>query len=147
MGIFTGKDKNGNLIIQMESIQGLPHTNAIYYLTLDKVKGRIIFQNALNKKEDNIYICFSDIFSVDIIKKEAVKKENPLGRGIAGGILFGKAGAMVGAITARDKTVSQPYRVITYNGSGLRRIVLKTRGDMREFKFFNELQNILSQNN
>lgn len=147
MGIFTGKDKNGNLIIQMESIQGLPHTNAIYYLTLDKPKGRIIFQNALNKKEDNIYICFSDIFSVDIIKKEAVKKENPLGRGIAGGILFGKAGAMVGALTARDKTVSQPYRVITYNGSGLRRIVLKTRGDMREFKFFNELQNILSQNN
>ncbi|MGN0528574.1 MAG: hypothetical protein ACI4IE_05530 [Eubacterium sp.] len=70
MGIFTGKDKNGNLIIQMESIQGLPHTNAIYYL-----------------------------------------------------------------------------RVITYNGSGLRRIVLKTRGDMREFKFFNELQDILSQNN
>ena len=147
MGIFTGKDKNGNLIIQMESIQGLSHTNAIYYLTLDKPKGRIIFQNALNKKEDNIYICFSDIFSVDIIKKEAVKKENPLGRGIAGGILFGKAGAMVGALTARDKTVSQPYRVITYNGSGLRRIVLKTRGDMREFKFFNELQNILSQNN
>lgn len=84
---------------------------------------------------------------MDIIKKEAVKKENPLGRGIAGGILFGKAGAMVGALTARDKTVSQPYRVITYNGSGLRRIVLKTRGDMREFKFFNELQNILSQNN
>ncbi len=78
------------------------------------------------------------------VSEEIIKENRGTGRAIAGGLLFGTAGAVVGAVTAKDKKKTIYYKVINYvSNNEERSIVLGTRGDINEMKFFRKLSELI----
>lgn len=145
MGLFNGKDKNGNLRIQMVHIDGLPNyvEKAWLYVTLNNTNEQITFKG-INKKDTEINLPFSKITTIGTVSEEIIKENRGTGRAIAGGLLFGTAGAVVGAVTAKDKKKTIYYKIINYVSNGEERsIVLGTRGDINEMKFFRKLNELL----
>lgn len=145
MGLFNGKDKNGNLKIQMVHIEGLPNyvEKAWLYATLDNTNKQITFKG-INKKDTEINLPIDKITGIGSVSEEIVKENSGVGRAIAGSLLFGGAGAVVGAITAKDKKKTIYYKVINYvSNNEERSIILGTRGDINELKFFRKLNELL----
>lgn len=145
MGLFNGKDKNGNLKIQMVHMEGLPNyvEKAWLYITLDNANKQITFKG-INKKDTEINLPFSKITTVSTVSEEIIKENSGTGRAIAGGLLFGGTGAVVGAVTAKDKKKTIYYKVINYiSNNEEKSIVLGTRGDINEIKFFRKLNELL----
>ncbi len=147
MGLFNGKDKNGNLKIQMVHMDGLPHyiEKAWLYVTLDSQNQQITFKG-INKKDVEINLPYSKITTIGSVSEEVIKEHSGVGRSIAGGLLFGSTGAVVGAITAKDKKQTIYYKVINYiSDNEEKSIVLGTRGDINEMKFFRKLSEQISK--
>ena len=148
MGLFNGKGKNGNLKIQMVHIDGLPNyvEKAWLYVTLNNTNEQITFKG-INKKDTEINLPFSKITTIGTVSEEIVKENSGTGRAIAGGLLFGTAGAVVGAVTAKDKKKTIYYKVINYvSNNEEKSIVLGTRGDINEMKFFRKLSELIPKN-
>lgn len=138
MGLFNGKNKDGNLKIQMQITQGLPK-NGICYMIFDENNNKITFKH-IEKRYPEVNLDFSKITSLSYASEEIIEKSNALGRAIVGGIVFGGIGAIVGATTAQDKQKTQYYKVINYTSNDEEKsIVLKSRGDIHEIKFFKML--------
>jgi hypothetical protein len=149
MGLFNGKNKDGNLKIQMVHMQGLPHyvEKAWLYVTLDSNNQQVTFKG-INKNDTEINLPFSKITAIGTTSEEVIKENSGTGRAIAGGLLFGAAGAVVGAVTARDKKKQIFYKVINYiSNDEEKSIVLGTRGDINEMKFFRNLAESIPQQN
>lgn len=145
MGLFNGKDKNGNLKIQMVHIEGLPEykRDSIIFLTIDASSRKITFKGTL-KSNTEINLPIDKITGIGSVSEEIVKENSGVGRAIAGGLLFGGAGAVVGAVTAKDKKKTIYYKVINYvSNNEERSIILGTRGDINELKFFRKLNELL----
>lgn len=146
MSIFNGKDKNGNLRIQMVHKAGLPNykDSHILYMTLDEQNQQITYKG-IYKNDVEIKLPISKIVSVTSVSEEFIKEYNGLGRAITGGLLFGPAGAIVGAVTAKDKKKTVYHNSINYISNGEKKsIVLGTRGDINEMKFFRKLSELTS---
>lgn len=81
------------------------------------------------------YAQITDIFygaETEIIKKS----KSPIGRAVAGGLLFGGVGAVVGAVSGsgtKDKKVTKIYFIISYTSAGGEDRFLKFE-DTRVFK-------------
>ena len=145
MGLFNGKDKNGNLKIQMVHIEGLPNyvEKAWLYVTLDNTNKQITFKG-INKKDTEINLPIDKITGIGSVSEEIVKENSGVRRAIAGSLLLGGAGAGVGAVTAKDKKKTIYYKVINYvSNNEERSIILGTRGDINELKFFRKLNELL----
>lgn len=148
MGLFNGKDKNGNLKIQMYHIDGLPEyrKDSIIYMTINIDNRKITFKGT-SKSNTEINLPIDKITAVGSVSEEIIKEKSGVGRAIAGGLLFGGAGAVVGAVTAKDKKKTIYYKVINYVSNGVEKsIVLGTRGDFNEMKFFRKLTEYIPKN-
>lgn len=144
MGLFNGKNKDGNLKIQMVHILGLPNINdnSIVYMILDSDNKKITFKAVGSKNETTLST--DKITSIGTVSEEIVKEVKGTGRAIAGGLLFGPAGAVVGAVTAKDKKKTIYYKSINYvSNDEEKNIILNTRGDINELKFFRKLNELI----
>ncbi len=132
MGLFSKKTKDGNLTVMMSHYAGLPNVkeNIPFKIILKEDEGKIEFAEAANKNGVTVTLPLSKITNVDYVGIEKIKETNAVKRAIKGGLLFGEAGAVVGAITAKDKKVKTYYREITYVSNGEQDSILFRSGNL-----------------
>jgi len=118
MPVFGNKDKLGQMCINMMMVDGvssIPKGLAVQLTLLEEkleIKARFF-------KKTPAYLSFSKINAVNTVTdKEIIEKsKSSVGRAVAGGILFGGLGAIVGAasgIGTKQKSKSHYYFVINY---------------------------------
>lgn len=150
MGLFNGKNKDGNLKIQMKHYSGLPNvrTTQPLHLILDSENQIITIKEAFVKNGKEFSLPLTKITATGNISEEIIKEKSGTGRAIAGGLLFGTTGAIVGAVTAKDKKKTIYHKVINYiSNNEEKSLVLATGGDINEMKFFKKLSSIISSQN
>lgn len=76
--------------------------------------------------------------------KQEIKEANSIGRVVAGGLLLGHVGTLLGALTAKDKKKTTLYMVISYTGNNAKNsIVLKDMNDIHGHRFYKRLREIV----
>ena len=153
MGLFKQKQKDGFTATKLILVDGIPNgAKTVYTLTIDTDKNEL--QIRTNPKWTNGPS--EVILSLDKItdskttseKIEVDKHGHPLARAVVGGAVFGAAGAVVGAISAKDKTKTKVnvYRNIFYQSNSEDKVlVFKPAGDFGENKFFKKLHEIIDK--
>ncbi len=141
MALF-GKGNTMNMIHQ----EGLPgySKEAAITMTLDESIRCLVFKARVLKKPE-IKLPLEKISFAGTVAVEQIVKQSATGRAIVGGLLFGNAGAIVGAMTAEEKKRNQYLYIINYEGeTGTKAIVLHDNGsNMNFFKFQKKLQEYL----
>lgn len=141
MGLF-GK---GN-ILNMTHHEGLPGYSDKTAITmeLDEEHRCLIFKARAFKKPE-IKLPLSKVISSGNVNIAEIEQQSKVGRAIVGGLLFGNAGAIVGAMTAGEKQKIKTLYIINYEGeAGTKAIVLHDNGsNMNFFKFQKKLQEYL----
>ena len=68
-----------------------------------------------------------------------------LGRAVVGGVLFGAAGAIIGAMSAEEKKKNKYFYIINYQKDGESKAItmLENGGNMNYFKFQKKLTEYL----
>lgn len=146
MGLFNGKNKDGNLKIQMKHHSGLPNvrTTQPLHLILDTENQKITIKEAFTKNGKEFSLPLTKITAIGNVTEEIIKENSGTGRAIVGGLLFGGAGAVVGAVTAKDKKKTIYHKVINYiSNDEEKSLILSTGGDINEMKFFRKLSELI----
>lgn len=130
--------------ILMYHVDGLPYRhNSGVNLTFDSDFQNITFKEFMAKSPE-VILPVSKITRAGTIKTEDVVNGSTLGRAAVGGLLFGGAGAIVGAMSAQDrKKVTYLYCINYMSGDVEKAIVLKSGGDISEMKFRRKLSELL----
>ena len=102
----------------MNRLNGLPHINEVR----DRINGKKILKTyTATHKIDNVIMLnvedktwtafpfakiykFKDLIDYEIIENGSTVSSKGIGRAIAGGLLFGGVGAIIGGVTAKSKT-------------------------------------------
>lgn len=145
MGIFKKKDNE----IQLSHIKGLPVLqNQLMDVVINEQEHKICFKEKMKASPKEYSIFFSDIIFSGMLTEEVSKQRSSIGRAIAGGLLFGHTGAVVGAISGiKDKTKKESYYVIEYNEcENTKFIQMALAGDFRIVKFDSLLKSLTNQN-
>ncbi|MCM1114252.1 MAG: hypothetical protein NC397_02000 [Clostridium sp.] len=148
MGLFKKKTSTDKLTVKGVYISGLPSnfiTKNIFCLILDEESGILQFKRAL-EDEQSVNLSLSKIKSLEIISEDEIKESNGVGRAIAGGLLFGPTGAVVGAVTAKDKKKKVYYEALNYISNGEEKSIIFQSGDLNYFKLKKILKAIIEQN-
>ncbi len=140
MGLFS-RDNREKII--MYHYEGLPlRANCPINLILDEDEMNLIITEFGKKQE--IVLPISKITKSGTILVDEIVSGNMLGRAVVGGILFGGAGAIVGAMTAEEKKKVKYLCSINYVSSGKESaIVMRSGGCINEMRFFKKLNNLL----
>lgn len=140
MGLFS-KNKNEKII--MYHIEGLPlRKECPINLELDMGGERIIITEFGKKQE--IFLPISKITKTGVLQIDSIESGNMIGRAIIGGVLFGNAGAIVGAMTAQERKKTKYLYSINYFSNGENKaIVMKSGGSINEMKFRRMLNDLL----
>lgn len=149
MGIFNhivGKSKDGNIKMTMIHLSGLPNFPDKWTLDmiLDENEETLTFKAYMNKKIPPVTLSLSKIISAGNVNITETKEQSKMGRAVAGGLLFGGAGAIVGALTAKEKEKLKTVYIINYvSNDEEKSIVLKENGNLNYSKFQQQLQQYL----
>lgn len=146
MGLFKSKNENCKMTVKMLHESGLPTVGKILInLTLDELNKcvAIDINPKYSKGATNFTLPFDKITSVERITEETLKQKSGLGRAVVGGALFGPAGAVVGAVTKKDKKQTTFYRVIKYSSNNEAKEIVMKSADANEIKFFEKLNSII----
>ena len=81
------------------------------YLTLDHIKPNAFRSDKLIQQYK---IKAADILAFDIVKESELKNKSVLGRGAAGALLFGPVGAVLGGLSAVNKTKIKSTLAISF---------------------------------
>lgn len=112
-------------------ISGIPTVkeNAPCNITIDDVGRKLVFKQFLSKKPETT-LSLDKIINVYRDTEEKIQQKSGVGRAIVGGMLFGETGAVVGAVTKKDKIKKLYYIVITFQSNNeTKEIVLKENGN------------------
>lgn len=125
MSIF-GSGNTLNMIHQ-DGLPGYAPKVAIT-MTLDEDRGFLIFKSRVFKL-DEIQLPLTKITFAGMMGIDQIEKQSKLGRAIVGGVLFGKAGAIIGAMTADEKKKKKYFYVVNYESDGeTKAIILQDNG-------------------
>lgn len=135
MGLF--KSKKGSIISEyfkiLKDVGGLGKNNAVEVALYDDY---LTLSNAMVKQPITLkYSQITDVFHGTITAAQQIEK-SAIGRAVAGGILFGGVGAVVGAISAngkKEKTVTRLMFIISYTSSSGEECFLEFE-DTRKYK-------------
>ena len=142
MGLFS---KNKFEKTQMNHCEGLPlRKDCPIVLELDTDRNAVVFTEFGKKQE--ILLPISKITRTGILHIDTVESGNMIGRAIVGGVLYGGAGAIIGAMTAQEKKKVKHLYSINYLSDGEEKaIVMKSAGAINEMKFRRMLDDLLPQ--
>lgn len=142
MGLFS---KNKYEKTQMNHCEGLPlRKDCPIVLELDTDRNAVVFTEFGKKQE--ILLPISKITRTGILHIETVESGNMIGRATVGGVLYGGAGAIIGAMTAQEKKKVKHLYSINYLSDGEEKaIVMKSAGAINEMKFRRMLDDLLPQ--
>lgn len=137
MGLF-GKGNTMNMI-HIEGLPGYTKGTAITF-TLDEGAKCLVFKARAFKKPE-VKLPLSKVTFAGIVPFEEIEKGSVIGRAVIGGILFGSAGAIIGAMTAEEKKRKKYFYVINYDEQA---IILDDNGsNFNSFKFQKKLNEYL----
>lgn len=142
MGLFN---KNKHEKTQMNHCEGLPlRKDCPIVLELDTDRNAVVFTEFGKKQE--ILLPISKITRTGVLHIETVESGNMIGRAIVGGVLYGGAGAIIGAMTAQEKKKVKHLYSINYLSDGEEKaIVMKSADAINEMKFRRMLDDLLPQ--
>lgn len=141
MGLF-GSGNTMNMIHQ-EGLPGYSKGTAIA-MTLNESTMTLTFKaRALKKPEVNLPL--NRITFAGTVAVEQIEKQSALGRAVVGGVLFGAAGAIIGAMSAEEKKKNEYFYIINYQKDGETKAItmLENGGNMNYFKFQKKLTEYL----
>lgn len=143
MALFGKKDRYEKII--MYHCEGLPvRVDCPLQLILNTDSMNLIFREFVTKDGKEITLPIFKINRTGNLPIEDVEKGHMIGRAAVGGILFGGAGAIVGAMTAKEKKKTQYLYCINYVSDEEEKvIVLRSGGSINEMKFRSALNNML----
>lgn len=121
MGLFFNKTVKTYYLNHLEGLEGFPRcaTKA----TLDTEQKTLTFSQLGLKIK--VCIPIESITSCEKYTEKELKEKSVLGRAAVGGLLFGGAGAVVGAISgANPKEKNAHYMTLTYTDSGEEKALL-----------------------
>ncbi len=153
MGLFGSKNKNQLQelplpyipVMHKSGLPGIPEDQAVI-IYFDSINRKLIFHSfALNKE---VILSLSKVTDIFKAPEEIVKEKSGVGRAIAGGLLFGPTGAVVGAATKKDKKKTVYYDVINYSSNETENsIVLFDRAiPPASTKFFEQVKTLIPDN-
>lgn len=141
MGLF-GK---GN-VLNLSHLDGLPGytKGTAVTMELDEENRCLIFKARAFKKPE-IKLPLSKVSAAGNVNVAEVEQQSKVGKAVIGGLLFGSAGAIVGAMTAGEKQKIKTLYIVNYESDGENKaIVLHDNGsNLNFFKFQKKLQGYL----
>lgn len=141
---FKGKTSEGNSKMIMIHYSGLPNfpKKAICDMILNPNDETLVFKIRNQKDAPQVTLPLSKIKNAENTKMTV--RQSKAGQAVAGSILFGGVGAIVGALTADDREVLKTMYVVTYvSGREEKYIVLKENGNLNLNKFQQEIREYL----
>ena len=136
-------NKNKHEKTQMIHGEGLPlRKDCPLVLELDTDRSAVVITEFGKKQE--ILLPISKITRTGVLHINTVESGNMIGRAIVGGVLFGGAGAIIGAMSAQEKKKVKHLYSINYLSDGEEKaIVMKSAGAINEMKFRRMLDDLL----
>lgn len=144
MGLFKTKDKYEKIV--MYHCDGLPvRSDCPLNVILNTDTMEVVFQD-FAKGGKEIRLPVSKITRTGNLPIDDIEKGHMIDRAMVGGVLFGGAGAIVGAMTAQEKKKTQYLYCINYQAEEEEStIVLRSGGSMNEMKFRRSLNDLLPE--
>ena len=148
MGLFSKKEKREKmLMIHYEGIPSL-RSDCPCNMILDSNEHKLIFEEYMTKNAQTISLSLDKIVKAGLVNVTEIEEQSKLGRAAIGGLLFGGAGAIVGALSAGEKEKTKRLYIINYLSDGEEKvIILKENSNLNFFKFQKHLQEMLLQVN
>lgn len=141
MGIFG----NGN-VMNMIHYEGLPNFNKGFAtaMRLDEENRCLIFTPRAFKNINSVTLPIDKITNAGNVNIAEIEQQSKIGRAIVGGVLFGNAGAIVGAMTAGEKQKIKTMYIINYISDNEEKvIVLQSNGGNLNYSGFQKRLNEL----
>ncbi len=136
MGLF-GK---GN-VINMIHYEGLPGFGKNYAtsMELDEENRCLIFKARAFKNVPEVKLPLEKVTSAGTVSITEIEEQSKIGRAFVGGVLFGTAGAIVGAMSAGEKQKLKYVYIINYVSDGeTKAIVMQSNGGNLNYNKFQE---------
>lgn len=141
MGLFSkNKSVKTYYLFHESGLEGFPKTAT--KATLDEEKKNLTFSQLGLK----IKVCvpFENITNCEEYTEKELKEKSVLGRAAVGGLLFGGAGAVVGAVSgAKPKEKNVYYMTLTYLENNEEKTTLFKIDQMESFKLVRKIQELL----
>lgn len=144
MGLF-GKDKKEMKLI-MHHYEGLPgfRKNAPCNMFLDENNNCLRFESFASRDSTTIELPLTKITKTGSVNLTEIEEKSKVGRAVVGGLLFGNAGAIVGALSAGEKKKIKTLYIINYISEGEKKVItLQEKGNINFFKFQKRLTELL----
>ena len=145
MGLF---EKRKQIKLIMYHYNGLPDfkENTPCNMFLDEDNHCLRFELFSSKDNIKVELPLNKITNAKLVNVEEIEQQSKLGRGVVGGLLFGSAGAIVGAMSAGDKKKLKTLYVINYISDSEEKVItLHEKGNMNYFKFQKRLTELLAK--
>lgn len=144
MALFKKKD----LKVIVYHMSGLPLPKGCpCTLSIDEEDNCIVIKKFASKDDLTIKLSFDKIDTAKGFTEEEFKKQSKTGRAIAGAILFGQIGAVLGAMTADEKKKTKLFYGIRYTSNDeAKTLVFQEKGDINMMKFIRKVDELTSGN-
>lgn len=141
MGLFA--KGNTMYMIHFEGLPGFGKNYAIS-MALDEEKNCLRFKARAFKDTPEIELPLNKITKAGSVNVEEIKQQSKIGRAVVGGMLFGNAGAIVGAMSAGEKKKIKTMYIINYISDGEEKVItMQENGNINYFKFQKRLTELL----
>lgn len=146
MGLFGKSKKEMKLI--MYHYDGLPgfRKNAPCNMFLDEDNCCLRFELFASKDNTTIELPLIKITKTGSVSLTEIEEQSKVGRAFVGGLLFGNAGAIVGALSAGEKKKIKSLYIINYVSDNEEKVItLEEKGNINYFKFQKRLTELLPE--
>lgn len=140
--------KKKNLKVIVHHMSGLPFGKTEpCTLSIDEEESCIVIKKFASKDDTTIKLSFDKIDAAEGFTEAEIKKQSKTGRAVAGAILFGQVGAVLGAMTADEKKKMKLMYAIHYTSNGEENtLIFRDIGDINMMKFERKVAELISGN-
>jgi hypothetical protein len=121
MGLFGKKNKDGDRSVNLSFVDGIEGfgKGLAVEVSINNVNECITIKSRIDKKKPPVHLKFEQITGVNVVsEKEIIEKSKSVtGRAVAGGVLLGPLGAIVGGMSgigSKQKSETHYFIVINY---------------------------------